>query len=96
MIRKCLIAAPLAAVFGIISCGQFSDSSTGLRRRLTAKRHAGGDGHDHIGNSQIMVMVLTKDIRIAKLPLYVTFSKAAFRRAIFARSHFIFEINDED
>ncbi|MBO4922877.1 MAG: hypothetical protein J5382_01980 [Bacteroidales bacterium] len=40
--------------------------------------------------------VLIKDIRIAKLPLYVTFSKAAFRRAISARSHFFFEINDED
>ena len=50
MIRKCLIAALLAAIFGTISYGQFADCSTGLLQMPTAERHAGGDGHDYVGN----------------------------------------------
>ena len=42
MIRKCLIAALLAAVFGIISYGQFADCSTGLLQMPTAEMQDDG------------------------------------------------------
>lgn len=42
MIRKCLIAALLAAVFGIISYGQFTDCSTGLLQMPTAEMQDDG------------------------------------------------------
>lgn len=42
MIRKCLIAALLAAAFGVISYGQFADCSTGLLQAPTAEMQADG------------------------------------------------------
>lgn len=42
MIRKCLIAALLAVVFGIISYGQFADCSTGLLQMPTAEMQDDG------------------------------------------------------
>lgn len=42
MIRKCLIAALLAAAFGVISYGQFADCSTGLLQMPTAEMQDDG------------------------------------------------------
>ena len=42
MIRKCLIAALLAAAFGVISYGQFADCSTGLLQMSTAEMQDDG------------------------------------------------------
>ena len=41
MIRKCLIAALFAAIFGIISYVQFTDGSTGLLQMPTAEMRIG-------------------------------------------------------
>ena len=42
MIRKCLIAALLAALFGIVTYGQFADCSTGLLQMPTAEMQDDG------------------------------------------------------
>lgn len=42
MIRKCLIAALLAAIFGIVTYGQFADCSTGLLQMPTAEMQDDG------------------------------------------------------
>lgn len=76
MTQKCLIEVIFAAVFGIVSYDQFEGSSAGLLQLPAAERCEGGNGEEHIGCCvQTKVMVLTKDIRIAKLPLYVTFPR---------------------